>query len=82
MSSHRFAIGQSVRMSNKFGPSPSTAETYRITAILPAREDNSPQYRIRNDDERHERVTTEDSLEEITTQQAPATLRTIKRNLP
>lgn len=65
MTSHRFVVGQTVRMRNRFGPSPSIAEAYRITAILPAREDNSPQYRIRNDNERHERVTTEDSLEEI-----------------
>lgn len=70
MSSHRFAVGQLVRMSNRFGLSPETAETYRITATLPAR-DNSPQYRIRNDDERHDRVTTEDSLEEISVQHAP-----------
>ncbi|MET0941324.1 MAG: hypothetical protein ABWY13_08175 [Mesorhizobium sp.] len=61
---HRFAIGQSVWLKNRFGMSPRTAETYRITGTLPAR-DNSPQYRIRNDDERHERVETEDSLEEI-----------------
>jgi hypothetical protein len=40
------------------------AEIYRITGKLPDK-DNSPQYRIRNDDERHERVTTEDSLEDI-----------------
>ncbi|PTW59296.1 hypothetical protein C8N35_1079 [Breoghania corrubedonensis] len=65
MPARRFTIGQAVRMNNRFGLSPSTAETYRITAILPAREDNSPQYRIRNDDERHERVTTEDSLDEL-----------------
>jgi hypothetical protein len=61
---HRFAIGQSVWLKNRLGMSPRTAETYRITGTLPAM-DNSPQYRIRNDDERHERVATEDSLEEI-----------------
>ncbi|WP_163269348.1 hypothetical protein [Chelativorans alearense] len=69
MSSHRFAIGQHVRMSNRFSLSPDTAKIYHITATLPAR-DNSLQYRIRNDDERHDRVTTEDSLEEIKVQQA------------
>jgi hypothetical protein len=41
-----------------------TAEMFRITATLPPR-DNSPQYRMRNDEERYERVTTEDNLEEI-----------------
>lgn len=51
-------------MKNSFGLSPQTAETYRVTGMLPVR-DNSPQYRIRNDEERHERVTTEDTLESI-----------------
>ena len=40
------------------------ADIYRITGTLPARGD-SLQYRIRNDDERHERVTTQDSLEPV-----------------
>lgn len=71
MPARRFTIGQAVRMSKRFHLSPSTAEIYRITAILPASEDNSPQYRIRNDDERHERVTTEDSLEELKAPTAP-----------
>lgn len=72
MPARRFTIEQAVRMNNRFGLSSSTAETYRITtAIPPAREDNSPQYRIRNDDERHERVTTEDSLEELPVPSAP-----------
>ena len=69
MSTHRFTIGQSVRLKSRFGLSPDTAETYRITGILPAR-DNSPQYRVRNDEERYERMTTEDSLEEV--EAAPA----------
>ena len=60
---HRFAVGQTVRLKGSFCMSPNTAEVYRVTGTLPAR-DNSPQYRIRNDDERHERVTTEDNLEE------------------
>lgn len=64
MTAHRFAIGQSVRLRTKFGLSPKTAESYRVTALLPMR-DNSPQYRIRSDQERHERVTTEDGIEEI-----------------
>jgi hypothetical protein len=64
MADHRFAIGQPVRLKGRFGMATNTAETYRITGTLPAK-DNSPQYRIRNDGERHERVATEDSLEEI-----------------
>lgn len=62
MSPHRFAIGQSVHLKNRFNQSDTTGGTYRIIATLPER-DNSPQYRIRNDGERHERVTTEDTLE-------------------
>ncbi len=62
-SSHLFAIGQSVRLKG-FGKPFSPMDTYRITGILPPRE-NSPQYRIRNDDERHERVITQDSLEPV-----------------
>lgn len=62
---HLFRIGQTVRMKSLFGVSLKTSEFYRITGTMPAR-DNSPQYRIRNDGERHERVATEDSLEAVT----------------
>jgi|SRR5437867_10035701 len=58
---HLFALGQAVRLRGNFGTFPKTAEVYRITGTLPPRGD-SPQYRIRNDGERHERVTTQDSL--------------------
>ena len=56
---HRFAVGQAVRLKSGSAMSP-----YRITGTLPPRE-NSPQYRIRNEEERHERVTTDDSIELI-----------------
>jgi hypothetical protein len=62
MSSHRFAVGQTVRLRSTFGLSPRTAEVYRITGRLPEK-DRSPQYRVRSDQERHERVLTEDDLE-------------------
>ncbi|QDC02773.1 hypothetical protein [Mesorhizobium sp. 8] len=61
---HLFAIGQTVRLRGSFGTFPKSAEIYHITGTLPPRGD-SPQYRIRNDDERHERVTTQDSLEAV-----------------
>ncbi|QPC85568.1 hypothetical protein GA830_01545 [Mesorhizobium sp. NBSH29] len=64
MALHKFSIGQTVRLKGGFGLSSKTAELYQVTGTLPPK-DNSPQYRIRNDEERHERVTTEDSLEEI-----------------
>ncbi|WP_149764050.1 hypothetical protein [Neomesorhizobium albiziae] len=63
---HRFAIGQVVRLNGSYGMSLRTAELYSVTGTLPSR-NNSPQYRIRSDQERHERVATEDSLEEVET---------------
>ncbi len=55
---HLFAIGQQVRLSGQRGP----AETYQVIGTLPPR-DNSPQYRVRNEEERYERVITENLLE-------------------
>ncbi|NKJ37262.1 hypothetical protein FHT28_004005 [Rhizobium sp. SG570] len=62
---HRFPIGQIVRLKSRKGLSPKAADIYRITAFLPAR-DNSPQYRMRNDDVAQERVTQEVDIEPIT----------------
>lgn len=61
-SPHHFRIGQIVRMTSHFGVSHITPDFYCITAMLPPR-DGSPQYRIRSDEERHERVVTQDMLE-------------------
>jgi hypothetical protein len=61
---HLFSIGQSVRLKGGFQTSPNLGDVYRITATLPPR-DNSFQYRLRNDEERHERVTTQDRLEPL-----------------
>ena len=49
-------------MKSRFGETAETAEFYRVTGTLPP-SDNSPQYRIRSDDERHDRVATQDTLE-------------------
>lgn len=62
VATHLYAVGQTVRLRSGFATLPKAAEIFQITATLPPRDD-SPQYRIRNDDERHERVTTQDSLE-------------------
>lgn len=62
--SHRFAIGQVVRIRSRIGMAVKDAETFQVKATLPAK-DGSPQYRIRSDRENHERVTTEDNLEEV-----------------
>ena len=61
-STHRFGIGQMVTMKRRYGLPIDPADLFRITATLPLR-DNSPQYRIRNEHESHERVATEDSLD-------------------
>lgn len=61
---HLYAVGQAVRLRGSFGTFPKNADLYHITATLPARDD-SPQYRIRSNGERHERVTTQDSLEPV-----------------
>jgi hypothetical protein len=62
MSAHRFAIGETVRLKSRSGLSPSTPELFQITALMPLRGDTF-QYRMRNDEERHERVAGEDDIE-------------------
>ena len=61
---HLFTVGQAVRLKRGFARPALPADIYHITAKLPPRE-NLLQYRIRNDDERHERVITQDSLEPV-----------------
>ena len=59
---HLYSIGQVVRLKGGMGMPAKASDVYQITGTLPPR-GNSPQYRIRNDGERHERVAAEDSLE-------------------
>ena len=61
---HHFMVGQAVRLKGGFGGPALPGDIYHITGTLPPR-GGSPQYRIRNDDERHERVATQDSLEPV-----------------
>jgi hypothetical protein len=58
---HLYKVGQAVRLKSGLGVS---AVIYRITATIPPRGD-SLQYRIRSDEERHERVTTQDNIEPV-----------------
>lgn len=74
---HLFAVGQAVRLRGN-GTFPKTADIYRITGTLPQR-GHSPQYRIRNDDERHERVATQDSLEPVRLSQSNEGANPIER---
>ena len=64
MNLHRFAIGHSVKLKSTIGLSLQTGLMFRVTGRMPPR-DNSPQYRIRNEEERHERVAAENNLEEV-----------------
>ncbi|MDN2580218.1 hypothetical protein [Aquibium sp. ELW1220] len=61
---HLFAVGQAVRFKGGFGLKAGPTEIFRVTRTLPPR-GNSPQYRIRNEEERHERVTSQDDLEGV-----------------
>ncbi|WP_186291274.1 hypothetical protein [Nitrospirillum viridazoti] len=58
---HLFAVGQLVHLKFRFGQPLRFADVYRVTEKLPARDD-SPQYRIRNDSEPHERMVAQSSL--------------------
>lgn len=64
VASHLFVVGQIVRLKDGFGQPLNGTDIYHITATMPPR-GNSPQYRIRNDAERYERVATQDSLEPV-----------------
>ncbi|QND46368.1 hypothetical protein HB780_12040 (plasmid) [Rhizobium lusitanum] len=62
---HLFTLGQAVWI--RKGPgmaAPKFRSTYRVTGTLPPK-GNVLQYRIRNDDEPHERVMMEDQLESV-----------------
>lgn len=76
---HLFAVGQTVRLKRNFGMYPSmNTEIYHITGTMPPNA-GSLQYRIRNDDERHERVATQDSLEPVRDLQPEDNLTLIER---
>jgi hypothetical protein len=66
ITTHTYAVGQSVRLREGFMQRPQTTGIYRITGTLPP-SGKIPQYRIRNDHERHERVATQDKLEPVST---------------
>lgn len=63
MQTHRFQVGQYVRLSSLFSIAPAlpTADLFQVTGTLPPR-GGQPQYRIRNDNERFERVARQDDL--------------------
>lgn len=81
--SHLFIVGQSVRLKPEFmtpaskSPASKSSGIYRITRALPA-EGNLLQYRIRNEEEPHERVANQDSLEAVDTPQSESDSAFIK----
>lgn len=62
MPSHRFTIGQMVRLVSTTGLSPAAAVTYTVEAPMPAYQ-NSPQHRLWNAELRQSRVALERDLE-------------------
>jgi hypothetical protein len=78
VATHKFDVGQAVRLLDFLGRPALPVEIYHITGKLPP-SGGSPQYRIRNDDERHERVTTQDNLERATLSQSGSEATLIER---
>lgn len=67
---HIFKIGQPVRLKYEMGRTAKPTNIYHIMNTLPLLGEE-PQYRIRNDKEPYERVTTQDNLENA----APSSVR-------
>lgn len=61
---HLFTVGQAVRLRSGFREPLRFAGIYHITGTLPPTGD-SPQYRVRSDDEHYERVMRQESLEAV-----------------
>jgi len=61
---HLYIVGQPVRLKGGVMQRFQAAAIYHITGTMPPSGD-SPQYRIRNDEERHERVAIQDDLEPV-----------------
>jgi len=68
---HRFALGQAVRLKGGFAQ----RAACRITRTLPPLGE-TPQYRIRNDGESHERLASQNELEAVTGEGADLMART------
>ena len=75
---HLFTVGQAVRLRSGFRAPCRFAGIYHVTGMLPPVR-GTPQYRIRSDDERHERVTTQDSLEAVSMSRASVSATLIER---
>ncbi|MCW2286716.1 hypothetical protein M2323_004485 [Rhodoblastus acidophilus] len=63
---HLYAVGQAVRLKGGFAQRAQAKGVYHITRTLPPLGE-FPQYRIRNDDETHERLAAQNELEAVNT---------------
>ncbi|MEP3048892.1 MAG: hypothetical protein ABJL55_21315 [Roseibium sp.] len=75
---HLFKIGQTVRMTDRTAARVLPGSVHTITGMLPPR-GSHPQYRIRNENERHERVVTQDCLEPVVMPQHGSSTDLIER---
>lgn len=64
MALHRYPLGQIVRLKSRAGMPLKTPETFQIVGLLPP-QNGTCQYRMRSDEERHERVAQEDDIEAV-----------------
>jgi hypothetical protein len=64
MSTHRFALGQVVRLVATGGLSPAAAHIYAVEAAMPIY-NNNPQYRLWNAELHQRRVASERDLEAV-----------------
>lgn len=62
MTVHRYELGQIVRLKGRIGLPRNTPESFEIVGLMPPR-DGTFQYRLRSEEERHERVALEDDIE-------------------
>jgi hypothetical protein len=61
--SHKLHVGQAVEFSPEPGTDPGSRGRYTIVGLLPLDERGTPQYRIKNAVDGHERITQETRLD-------------------
>lgn len=64
MMMHRYSLGQTVRLKGRIGLPGKSPEIFEVVGLMPPR-DGTFQYRIRSEEERHERVALEDDIETV-----------------
>ena len=64
MALHRYPLGQTVRFKSRAGMPLKTPDTFEIVGLLPP-QNGTCQYRMRSEEERHERVAQEDDIEAV-----------------